>query len=59
MSKTTILEVYQDKKGAYGWRLLARDGSTIVSSGKFEKKAQAVAQAKKLSDMVSKAILVE
>lgn len=59
MSKTTILEVYQDKKGKYQWRLLARDGKQVVSSEKFEKKAQALAQAKKLSDMVSKATLVD
>lgn len=59
MSKTTILEVYKDKKGLYQFRLLSRDGKLIVSSEKFEKKAAAMAQVKKLSEWVSKAILVD
>ena len=59
MSKTTILEVYQDKKGRYAYRLLSRDGKLIASSEKFDKKAQALAQAKKLSEWVSKALLVD
>ncbi len=58
MSKTTILEVYQDKKGMYQYRLLSREGKLIVSSEKFEKKAVAMAQVKKLSEWVSKATLV-
>lgn len=59
MSKSTILEVYQDKKGMYLYRLLSRDGKLIFSSEKFEKKAVAMAQVKKLSEWVSKAILVD
>jgi uncharacterized protein YegP (UPF0339 family) len=59
MSKTTILEVYQDKKGMYQYRLLSRDGKLIVSSEKFEKKAVAMAQVKKLSEWVSKATIVD
>lgn len=59
MSKTTILEVYQDKKGMYQYRLLARDGKLIVSSEKFEKKALAMAQVKKLAEWVSKAMIVD
>jgi uncharacterized protein YegP (UPF0339 family) len=59
MSKTTILEVYQDKKGMYQYRLLSRDGKLIISSEKFEKKAIAMAQVKKLSEWVSKATLVD
>lgn len=59
MSKTTILEVYQDKKGMYQYRLLSRDGKLIVSSEKFEKKAVAMAQVKKLSEWVSKAMIVD
>jgi uncharacterized protein YegP (UPF0339 family) len=59
MSKTTILEVYQDKKGMYQYRLLSREGKLIVSSEKFEKKAVAMAQVKKLSEWVSKALLVD
>ena len=59
MSKTTILEVYQDKKGMYQYRLLSRDGKLIVSSEKFEKKAVAMAQIKKLTEWVSKATLVD
>ena len=58
MSKTTILEVYQDKKGLYQYRLLSREGKLIVSSEKFEKKAVAMMQVKKLSEWVSKATLV-
>mgnify|MGYP006345306565 FL=1 len=58
MSKTTILEVYQDKKGLYAYRLLSREGKLIVSSEKFEKKAVAMMQVKKLSEWVSKATLV-
>ena len=59
MSKTTILEVYQDKKGMYQYRLLSREGKLLVSSEKFEKKAVAMAQVKKLSEWVSKALLVD
>ena len=59
MSKTTILEVYQDKKGMYQYRLLSREGKLVVSSEKFEKKAVAMAQVKKLSEWVSKALLVD
>ncbi len=59
MSKTTILEVYQDKKGKYAYRLLSRDGKLVISSEKFDKKAQALTQAKKLSEWVSKALLVD
>ena len=59
MSKTTIIEVYQDKKGMYQFRLLARDGKLICSSEKYEKKAGAMSAAKKLSEWVSKATLVD
>jgi CRISPR/Cas system CSM-associated protein Csm4 (group 5 of RAMP superfamily) len=59
MSKTTILEVYQDRKGIYRFRLLSREGKLICSSEKFEKKAAAMLQAKKLSEWVSKAVLVD
>jgi hypothetical protein len=59
MSKTTILEVYQDRKGMYSYRLLSREGKLVVSSEKFEKKSQALAQAKRLSEWVSKALLVD
>ena len=59
MSKTTILEVYKDKKGLYQFKLLSREGKLIVSSEKFEKKAVAMMQVKKLSEWVSKAVLVD
>jgi hypothetical protein len=59
MSKTTILEVYKDKKGLYQFKLLSREGKLIVSSEKFEKKAVAMMQAKKLAEWVSKALLVD
>ena len=58
MSKTTILEVYQDKKGMYQYRLLSREGKLIVSSEKMKTKAVAMAQVKKLSEWVSKATLI-
>ncbi len=59
MSKTTILEVYQDKKGMYHYRLLSREGKLVVSSEKFEKKVQALAQAKRLVEWVSQAPLID
>ena len=59
MSKTTILEVYKDKKGLYQFKLLSRDGKVIFTSEKFEKKAVAMAQVKKLSEWVSKAMIVD
>ncbi len=59
MSKTTILEVYQDKKGMYQYKLLSRDGKLIVSSEKFEKKAVAMAQVKKLAEWITKATIVD
>ena len=59
MSKTTILEVYKDKKGLYQFRLISRDGKTIFISAKIEKKAVIMAQVKKLSEWVSKALLVD
>lgn len=59
MSKTTILEVYKDKKGLYQFRLLSREGKLIFSSSKFEKKSVAMAQVKRLSEWVSKALLVD
>lgn len=59
MSKTTILEVYKDKKGLYQFKLLSRDGKLICSSEKHEKKAVIMAQVKKLTEWVSKASLVD
>jgi uncharacterized protein YegP (UPF0339 family) len=59
MSKTTILEVYQDKKGMYQYKLLSRDGKLVFSSEKFEKKAQAMAQVKKLGEWITKATIVD
>ena len=59
MSKTTILEVYQDKKGMYSFRLLARDGKLICSSEKHEKKAVIMMQAKKLAEWTTKALIVD
>jgi hypothetical protein len=59
MSKTTILEVYQDKKGMYSFRLLARDGKLICSSEKHEKKAVVMMQAKKLAEWTTKALIVD
>jgi hypothetical protein len=59
MSKTTILEVCKDKKGMYQFQLLARDGKLICSSVKMEKKSAVMAQAKKLTEWVSKATLID
>ena len=59
MSKTTILEVYQDKKGNYRFRLLAKNGEPVAASEGYTKKATAMAAAKKLSEWVSKAVLVD
>ena len=59
MSKTTILEVYKDKKGQYLFKLLSRDSKIIFTSEKFAKKSIAMAQVKRLSEWVSKAVLVD
>jgi uncharacterized protein YegP (UPF0339 family) len=59
MSKTTILEVYQDKKGLYRFRLLARNGEPVCGSEGYERKAGAMTAAKKLAEWVAKAVLVD
>ena len=59
MSKTTILEVYQDKKGQYRFRLIAKNGEPVCGSEGYAKKAGAMMAAKKLSEWVSKAVLVD
>ena len=59
MSKTTILEVYQDKKGQYRFRLLARKGEPVCGSEGYAKKSGALIAAKKLSEWVSKAVIVD
>ncbi len=59
MSKTTILEVYQDKKGQYRFRLLAKNGEPVCSSEGYAKKAGAMLAAKKLSEWVTKSTLVD
>ena len=59
MSKTTILEVYKDKKGMYRFRLLAKNGEPVCASEGYAKKAGAMAAAKKLSEWVTKATLVD
>lgn len=59
MSKTTILEVYQDKKGLYRFRLLAKNGEPVCMSEGYEKKAGALQAAKKLSEWVAHALLVD
>jgi uncharacterized protein len=59
MSKTTILEVYQDKGGKYRFRLLARNGEPVCASEGYAKKSGALTAAKKLSEWVSKAIIVD
>lgn len=59
MAKTTILEVYKDKKGTYRFRLLAKNGEPVVASEGYAKKAAAMSAAKKLGDWVASALLVD
>ena len=59
MTKTTILEVYKDKKGLYKFRLVSRDGKDIMLSLGYEKKSNALNAAKKLSEWTAKALLVD
>lgn len=59
MSKTTILEVYQDKGGHYRFRLLAKNGEPVCASEGYTKKATAVSAAKKLAEWASGAVLVD
>jgi uncharacterized protein YegP (UPF0339 family) len=59
MSKTTILEVYQDKKGQYRFRLIAKNGEPVCASEGYAKKAGAMLAANKLSEWVTKATLVD
>ncbi len=59
MSKTTILEVYQDKKGQYRFKLLAKNGEPVCASEGYAKKSGAMTAAKKLAEWVSKAVLVD
>ncbi len=59
MSKTTVLEVYQDKGGHYRFKLIAKNGEPVCGSEGYTKKSGAMAAAKKLSEWVSKAILVD
>ena len=59
MSKTTILEVYRDRKGEYRFKLLARNGEPVCMSEGYAKKAGAMIAAKKLAEWVSKATLVD
>ncbi len=59
MSKTTVLEVYQDKKGQYRFRLLAKNGEPVCMSEGYAQKSGAVLAAKKLSEWVTKAHIVD
>jgi hypothetical protein len=59
MTKTPILEVYKDKKGLYRFKLVARDGALLLESVGFEKKSNALNRASKLSELCSKALLVD
>lgn len=59
MSKTTILEVYQDKGGKYRFKLIAKNGEPVCGSEGYAKKAGALMAAKKLGEWASKALLVD
>ena len=59
MSKTTILEVYQDKKGQYRFRLLAKNGEPVCGSEGYAKKSGAMTAAKKLAEWTTKALIVD
>lgn len=59
MSKTTILEVYQDKKGMYRFRLLAKNGEPVCAGEAYTKKAGAMTAAKKLGEWATNAVIVD
>jgi uncharacterized protein YegP (UPF0339 family) len=59
MAKTTVLEIYKDKKGMYRFRLLAKNGEPVVASEAYTKKASAMKAASSLVDWVSTALLVD
>lgn len=59
MAKTTVLEIYKDKKGMYRFRLLAKNGEPVVASEAYAKKASAMKAASSLVDWVSTALLVD
>ena len=59
MAKTTILEIYKDKKSMYRFRLLAKNGEPVVASEAYAKKTGAMTAAKKLNEWVSTALLVD
>ncbi len=59
MSKTTILEVYRDKRGQYRFRLIAKNGEPVCGSEGYAKKASATAAAKKLGEWATTATLVD
>jgi uncharacterized protein YegP (UPF0339 family) len=59
MAKTTVLEIYKDKKGMYRFRLLAKNGEPVVASEGYTKKASAMKAASSLKDWVSTALLVD
>ena len=59
MSKMTILEVYQDKKGQYRFRLIAKNGEPVCGSEGYAKKAGAMIAAKKLGEWATMALLVD
>ena len=59
MAKTTVLEIYKDKKGMYRFRLIAKNGEPVVASEAYAKKASAMKAASSLKDWVSTALLVD
>lgn len=59
MSKTTILEVYQDKKGEYRFKLIAKNGEPVCGSEGYAKKAGAMMAAKKLGEWATSAMIVD
>lgn len=59
MAKTTVLEIYKDKKGMYRFRLLAKNGEPVVSSEAYAKKAGAMKAANSLAEWTRTALLVD
>lgn len=59
MSKTTILEVYQDKKGEYRFKLIAKNGEPVCGSEGYAKKAGAMMAAKKLGEWATTAMIID
>jgi len=60
MTKTTVFEVYKDKKGHFRWKLLSRNGDPVAEGGEgYSEKRGAMNAVKKLKDWSTGAIVVD